>query len=310
MKYILGSGLIAFIAKLMLPEYKIIPVGKSRYYKFKVATCDDYITCHKDIDDFISEISIGINIKPIPVFFKRAMSYSGQLIFGRNEGFLNNWLNKLYGPDRNVNANTLTQLDMFVYNISATDVFNFVESKCKKYFRSFIEKGNKLESIDTQNKIIYTKNEHLEYDHIINTIPLDALLNSCNIEHNLECKDLHTFVVETDDLDFEGASELLVVDENIDFFKCTRIGKRIYQFYCTKDIPNLPPYLELFMSKYDILSATAVRKAIPVGDSEQHRQTKDFGITCVGSNAQWDDMMDVSSCIRRLMKIANKQNVK
>jgi len=312
MKYILGSGLVAFIAKTIMPEYEIIPVGKSRYYQFKVATCDDYVVCHKDIDDFMKEISVDVGMQPIPVFFKRALSYSGQLIFGRNEGFLNNWLNKIYGPNRNPNANTLTQLDMFVYNISATDMFRFLESNCKKHFRPFVESGDKFKSIDVNNKIIHTQNKQLNYEHIISTIPLDSLLDCCGMKNdrNLEHRDLHTFVIETEDLDFEGASELLVVDDNIDFFKCTKIGKRIYQFYCNNEIPNLTSYLELFVSKYDVLSATVVRKAVPLGNSDQHRITNDFDITCVGSNAQWDDMMDISSCIRRLMKMANKQNVK
>lgn len=303
MKYIIGSGLVAFMAKMMLPDYAIIPLGKSRYYQFPVPTCDDYIFCHKDIDDFIIEVS---KTKPIPVFFKKALSYSGQIIFGRNEGFLNNWLNKIYGLDMNPNALTLTKLDSFVYNISATDIFKIVEKHCKQYFRAFIESGDKFKSIDVENKIIYTNKEQLGYDHIISTIPLDVMCEACGIEHKLESKDLHTFVVETPDLNFEGASELLVVDDNIDFFKCTRIGKQTYQFYCTKEIINLPSYLSLLMNRYDILNATVVRKAIPLGEPDQHRDLEQHGIFCVGSNAQWDDMMDISSCIRRLMRIASQ----
>lgn len=303
MKYIIGSGLVAFIAKIIFPDYTIIPVGKSRYYQYNVATCDDYIFCHKDIDEFIKEIAPETHMQPIPVFFKKALSYCGQIIFGRNEGFINTWLHKVYGEDINPNALTLTKLDSFVYNISGTDIFKVVEKRCKQHFREFIERKDKFKSIDVQDKIIYTNHEQLPYEHIINTIPLDAISDICGIEHNLESKDLHTFVVETPDLDFEGASELLVADENIDFFKCTRVGKQIYQFYSLKEIINLPTYLNLFMNKFDILSATVVRKAIPIGDLNQHKEFEKYNITCVGSNAQWDDMMDISSCIKRLIRI-------
>ena len=303
MKYIIGSGLIAFVAKTIFPDYTIIPVGKSRYYQYGVATCDDYILCHADIDEFIKDIAPETQMQSIPVFFKKALSYCGQIIFGRNEGFLSTWLHKVYGEDTNPNALALTKLDTFVYNISGTDVFKVVEKRCKQHFREFIESKDKFKSIDTQNKIIYTNHMQLPYEHIISTIPLDAIMDACGIEHNLESKDLHTFVVETPDLDFEGASELLVADETIDFFKCTRIGKQIYQFYGLKEIISLPTYLSLFMNKFDILSATVVRKAIPLGDPNKHRELNEHNITCVGSNAQWDDMMDLSSCIRRLIKI-------
>ena len=305
MKYIIGSGLIAFIAKTILPDYTLIPLGKSRYYQFPVSTCDDYIFCHDEIDDFIKSIAPKTNMEPIPVFFKKAMSYAGQIIFGKNEGFINTWLNKVYGQGMNPNASSLITLDTFVYNIAATDIFKVVEAECKPHFRKFIECGDKFKSIDTENKIIYTTKEQVPYEHIINTIPLEAMFKACGIEHEFESKDLHTFVVETGDLDFEGASELLVIDENIDFFKCTRIGRQAYQFFCTEEIINLPTYLGMMMSKFDVLSATVVRKAIPLGDPNIHRELEQFGITSVGSNAQWDDMMDVSSCIRRLMRISN-----
>lgn len=307
MKYILGSGLIAFLAKILMPDYEIIPVGKSRYYKFPVATCDDYIVCHKDIDDFIGDIAKKTSLnQAIPVFFKRALSYSGQIIFGKNEGFLNNWIYKIYGNGSNPNSNNLIKLDSFVYNISCTDVFKVAENHSKKFFREFVECGDKFKSIDTKNRIIYTNKNCFEYEHIINTIPLDALYKYCGFDDEFDYKDLHTFVVETDDLDFEGASELLVVDQEINFFKCTRVGRKTYQFFGTSEIIDLSRYLSMFMSRFDILSATVVRKAIPIGDHNKHRETEQHEITCVGSNAQWDDMMDVSSCIKRLIRIANK----
>lgn len=303
MKYIIGSGFISFLAKCILPEYRIIPIGKSRYYQYEVSTCDDYIFCHDEIEDFIKEHSFSFG-QIIPVFFKRALSYSGQIMFNKNEGFFDSWLSKVYGSSAHPAANKLIKFDSFVYNIACVDLFKNVEKKCKPDFRDFILDQNKIKHVDINNRIIHTNKGQLEYESIINTIPLDSMFNLCGIEHDLESRDLHTFVIETADLDFEGASELLVVDNNIDFFKCTRIGKQVYQFFSIEEIANLPKYLDLFVSKYDILSATVVRNAIPLSDHNKHKELEQYGIMSVGSNAQWDDMMDVSSCIRRLIRMS------
>jgi UDP-galactopyranose mutase len=306
MNYIIGSGLVAFIAKHLFPDYQIIPVGKSRFYQFEVSTCDDYVFCHPEIDDFMKEMAAKTNTQTIPVLFKRALSYCGQIIYNKNEGFMESWINKVYDDAPHIQAIKLTKFDSFVYNTSCTDIFKILEKDYKQCFRQFIESGNKLLSIDTENKTIITKNGPLEYDNIINTIPLDVMFKMCNIEDKFKALDLHTFVLETEDLDFEGASELLVVDENIDFYKSTRIGKKVYQFYSTKDITNITQYLNLMIEKFNLLSGTVVRDAIPCGDHKKHKDLEKYNICSVGSCAQWDDMMDLSSCILKLIRHRNK----
>ena len=301
MNYIIGSGLIAFLAKMILPDYIIIPTGKSRYFKYNVATCDDYIICHKEIDGFIHQFTTQFKAPIVAIFFKRALSYCGQLIFNKNE-FINAWIHKVYGNDGNPFTSELIKFDFFVYNISSTDLFKIIEPICKPHFKDFIQTNDSLNFIDINNKIIYTKHKQLEYENIISTIPLDAMFKYCNIQRELKSKDLHTFVVETESLNFEGASELLVVDDNIDFFKCTRLRETIYQFFSSIEIQNLPSYINLFINKYNLLSATVVRKAIPLGDIKQHEELNKYNIYCIGSNAQWDDMVDVSSCILRLLR--------
>jgi hypothetical protein len=306
MNVILGSGLIAFIAKKIFPDYTLIPLGKSRYYQFEVSTCDDYIFCHDSVDEFIKNFVPKTELITTPVFYKRALSYSGQLVFNKNESFTKMWLNKVYGDDLHPNAYDLTIFDSFVYSMSCSDMFKVLEKECKKDFRKFVEVGDKIKSIDTESRTIYTKNTVIEYENIISTIPLDGLYNLCGVEVTLPSKDLHTFIAETDNLDFEGASELLVVDGEINFHKCTRIGRSAYQFFTTNDIPDIPALLNLILKKYELLSATVVRKAIPIGNHKLHEDLLQHGITCVGSNAQWDDMMDVSSCIKRLMRIKSE----
>ena len=299
MNYIIGSGLVAFIAKKLYPEYKIIPLGKSRYFSFDVATCDDYIYCNPKIDDFIRQYSLNNTF--IPILFKRALSISGELIFSQQHGFFKNWLNKVYGENYEPYTHKLFKFDSFVYSTSCIDLFKILEREAKPDFKEFIVSNNKLLSINVNEKYIQTQNGILDYNNIINTIPLDAFCKYSNIQNDLESSDIHTFMIRTNKLDFEGATELLVADEAIDFYKCTRIGKETYQFYSTKEIIDLTRYIDSFVDKYDLLNATVVRNSMPIGnDNGLCDFLSKHNIYCVGSNAQWDDFMDIGSCIMRL----------
>ncbi|MBD3407186.1 MAG: hypothetical protein GF411_13790 [Candidatus Lokiarchaeota archaeon] len=301
MKYILGSGLIAFIAKKMLPEYQIIPSGKSRFYQYDIATCDDYIVCHPDVDDVIQNIC-G---KFIPVFFKRAFSLGGDLLFAQNNAFASMWLKKSYGEFADY-APSLIKMDMFIYNISGTNIFKRIEKECIKTCADAIRNEERIESIDLQQKKLILKSPNgkrmVEYDHIINTLPLNVLFKLCNIDIELSSKDLHTCVLATDDFDFEGATEVLIVDDYIDFIKCTCLGKNIYQLFYTTDIPQLSSYLQLMIKKFKLINGTCVRNSIPCGMPSDYN-FDDFGIKNVGSLAQWDDLIDLSTCIRILTQI-------
>lgn len=301
--YILGSGLISFIAKELFPSYEIIPVGKSRYFRYEVATCDDYIICNDKIDDFMKDMSIKSQVQFIPMFFKRALSVEGQLIFNKHPAFFKNWEYKLYNDNGNELCERLTKMEFFTYNLSSTQLFGYLENKHKQSFKEFVVKNDRLLNIYTENKRIITKNQILEYDNIISTIPLNILCKYCSMDVDLESIDLHTFVLETDAIDFEGASELLVVDQGIEFYKCTKIGKRAYQFFSNHEISNLGQYMSLVLKNFNLLSGTVVKFAIPLGDPNYYKIFNNYGIHCVGSNAQWDDMMDVASCIIRLQNL-------
>jgi hypothetical protein len=295
-KYILGSGLIAFLAKKIHPEFEILPVGKSRFYQYDVATCDDYIFCHDDVDPIIDQITGG---GTIPVLFRRAINAYGQLLYGKHEWIVD-WLKKTYRGDYNPAAKQIISMEGFVYKHACTDLFKILEPQMKKEFRHFIESNNKIKSINVEDHLIYTNNEVLEFDKMISTVPLDYLCKLAGEDQDLQTLDLHTCVVDSKEIDFEGSTELLIIDENIAFFKCTRIGPKSYQFYSNEEIPDLRGHLNLMINKYDLISGTCVKNAIPLGNPKSIPQFAD--IFCVGSHAQWDDFMDVSSCIRRLCR--------
>lgn len=298
MNYILGSGLVAFVAKKMYPNYEIIPVGKSRYYQFDVATCDDYIFCHDNVDDIIKSI-VGSST---PIMFKRAISHAGALTFNLESPFIDAWVEKTYNGDAHPYTKVAIKQDGFVYNHSCIDIFKQLEQPSINSCKEFIVGQEKVVKIDFQNQLIITNKRHIEYNKIINTVPLDYLMTLMDVDNELQSLDLHTYIVESDNIDFEGATELLIVDQEIDFHKCTFLGNSRYQFYTTKDISDISSYLQLMLSKFHIVSGTCVKKAIPIGDTTNFDKIPG-NIVCVGSNAQWNDGIDMSSCIRRLKKI-------
>lgn len=295
-KYIIGSGLIAFLAKFIHPEFDIIPIGKSRFYQFDIATCDDYIFCHDDVDDVMGEIVGGSSV---PILFKRAINAYGQLLYGKH-AFLDDWLKKTYDNNYNLAASRAMSMGGFIYKHACTDIFKILESKMKHEFRTFIESGDRIESIDTLEHQIHTKHRVIEYSKLINTAPIDYLCKLANIDHQFSSLDLHTCVVDSKSIDLENATELLIIDDNIEFFKCTRIGPKSYQFFANHEIHDLRGHLNSMVNSYDLVSGTCVKNAIPLGNPKDVPQFED--IFCVGSCSQWDDMMDVSSCIRRLRR--------
>jgi len=304
MNYILGSGLIAFIAKHALNSYQILPIGKSRYYQYDVATCDNYIVCHDDIGDMVKDIAGDT----LPIFFKRAYSMRGQLIFNKNDGYAATWLQKFYGDEVPAYAPQLINMDFFVYTASGLDLFKKLEPVHKHSFTEYVQRTDKIIYIDIEEQKIHTEDKQgkqriLEYDHLVNTIPLDAFCRLCKRESKLKTKDLHTCLVRTNDLNFEGATELLIIDDAIDFVKCTQISRHIYQFFSTVDIPQLATYLQLIIKKFDIASGTCVHNAIPIGHPPDPAWINEHNITCIGSNAEWNDLIDLSTSIRKIAKL-------
>lgn len=295
MNYILGSGLIAFIAKDIFPDYQILPIGKTRFYRYDIATCDDYIVYDKKIDQYMTDRWKS----PLPpIYFKRAYSISGKIIYNTNLPYIDQWLQKVYGDDQPQIAEDWMQ-DGFVYPTRGTDMFQKLETDCLKSVREFISSKDQVLSIDAQNKIIRTEHKELEYDKIISTIPRNYLFLLLGIKAELSKQNLYTFVVKTNDLNFEGASELLVVDNEIDFYKCTNLGNETYQFFTNVDIQDITGYLQNFISNFNLIKGTCIIDAVYKGDPHDALIPDD--IKCVGASACWNDLIDLRMSIRQLL---------
>lgn len=293
--------MVSFLIKDTNPSFKIIPVGKSRFYRYESAICDNYLIHDSIVEPIAHKYGLGN-----PLYFKYALSINGQLIYDLNSVFMSNWFNKIYDDDTPIFKNWIK--DGFAYPNAGTTIFRQLEKKIIKdeYFINFVRNKNSIKSIDVKNQIIHTVNESFEYDKIISTVPRDFLFKLCGIEAEFKSHDLHTCVVDTSDLDFEGASELLVTDQNIKFYKVTKLKNTKYQFYFIEDPNDVKNYLSNFMRRFNVISGTCVPNAIAYGQT--HDNLLPDNIITIGSGAQWSDLVSLNQVIRDIHEKCNKSN--
>lgn len=304
MNIILGSGIVGLFAKKLF-GWELLPFKKSRFYSFKQPLAENYIIKHPDLE-IISKVLDIPKFHLSPIRFQRGWSISGQVLFNTTKLVTTPYINKLYG---NINGSrieaALKNLDLWIYKITAKEIYDILLNSYSEEIIKNKDIYKNVISIDLYNKTIKTEKKTIEFDKIISTIPLDALCDLCNINHNLTSKDCHHHLIRSQDLNFEGANELLVSDEFIDFFRVTEINSNLFQFMTIFSPPDPTKYYSAFFKKFDILMQTTVKNAIPISkDIPKFKTLEDASIFCVGSLAQWDDLMDVSSCFRRLIRFS------
>lgn len=299
--YIFGSGIIGYLAKSIFVDYDLIPFKRSRYFYFEIPWSDNFIRYDKDIDGFMS----GIVASGSPMLiYKSPFSYSGQLLYEKTDDTVNEYLNKVYG-DVPLFADKLLQTTFTIYPTSVKNIHDMLQRKLTEEIQRNIRLGE-LVSIDVKNRVFVLRdpktgaiNKH-EYDKIISTIPLDALCKYCNLSLDIKSRDICYYVINAD-IDLEGAQQCYVVDNDILFFKVSDIGDN-YLFWSTSIIDNAYNYFGKFLNyKIDIMEAHVIERALPIGDRPDLSLFEDNGIYCVGSNAQWDDNIDIASAIKRLL---------
>jgi hypothetical protein len=194
--------------------------------------------------------------------------------------------------------------DSFIHAMSAQDIYKRLIQKRIDEIKSSTEKFGSVVSI-SPNMIKCDRGE-IPFESAISTIPLNTLLKLVGKQIPLKARSIDYYYIRTTSLDFEGANQVLVADPFIDFFKVNKLGLYDYVFYCLKPIPNPYPYFGAFIKRFELAAQTCIDMAIPIpcenGMPPGISWLKDeYGIDCVGSNAQWDDFMDVSSCIKKLL---------
>ena len=299
---ILGSGLIGKIAKDIFPDYRFVPFGKSRFYGWNCPLAEDYISVHESAHEYVDRFKsdfrlIGLETRE----YKRPFSVSGQLIYSSNIPNLtsNPYLLKVYGQSPELLQKLVSNTMFGVYN-DVTPSFIFNKLNFDEEISADFGEFGKLVHVDLENHILRTEKRTIEYKHIISTIPLDALTKFSGVDGELESRDVFFYLIRTNSLDLEGADQVLVVENDIDFYSVSELGPSgLYLFKSFRELSD--GYLKMFLSKYEVVQKTVVKNYIPIGDVDKSIfESNDVDL--VGSLARWDDFFDVGACINKLMK--------
>ncbi|MEM3000671.1 MAG: hypothetical protein QXP41_00565 [Candidatus Nitrosocaldus sp.] len=298
-RFILGSGIVGLLARHILgPGWKIIPFGRSRFYSFNPALANNYFIYHEDLNEIMTSLIQDTK----PLYYQRAYSYNGELIFSDESFAKLGYIHKVFGEHAHPAAQLLVRSSSIIYKSTVTSVYDYLMNKYKSEISKSIHEWGNLEKISDHT--LKMENGTFEYDYIISTIPLDALYEYVGQYKELPYRDVWYYHVETPRLDFEGASEVLVCDAPYDFYRVDRVGRIEYVFHCLKDLGNPYKYLGAFTNNdIKIIAHTSMKKAFPIGVPPSTKDLEDKHIYPVGAHAQWDVFMDISSCIKRLIKL-------
>ncbi len=294
-KFIFGSGLIALLARKMLgPTYQLIPFGKSRFYSFNPPTADNFIICNPSIDYCLNDM-FGPQSK---YSYRRSYSVGGNLIPSNND-ILSTYLVKTcdFDPPPHAAIYYKSQDVMDVYGLRCTDLYTKLVEEYKDEIGKSINTYSTVTGL-TNDHIEFSNGKIVEYDEVVNTIPMNVLLDLMKVQHSLKANPVHIIHLTSSSIDLEMYNQVFVVDPQIDFYKVTRIDTNRYLFYFLNDHVSHGIYLMGYINgPFDILDGTRIDNYIIKGGIPKWSHPK---IKNIGSYAQWDDCMDVGSCIYRL----------
>jgi len=187
--------------------------------------------------------------------------------------------------------------------MSVKDLHTILGRKFIDEINQNIKSYGEVFSIDLKEKVIKFRNKSIEFDNIISTIPLDVMCRFTGVNFDLEARDLYVYHLATPSVDLEGAIQCFICDRDIDFYKVQKIGENKYLFWSSMIIEQPYKYFGMCLGyNLDLLEVVKIENAIPVGDPPNLDFLSKSGILCVGSTAQWDDFIDVSASIKRLLR--------
>lgn len=293
-KFILGSGIVGLLAREILgDEWEIVPYGRSRFYSFKPSLADNFIVRDERIDDFITHIG-----GKIASLYSIKYSLGGHILPYSTE-VCDLWLGKTFGMESPSRARPyMGARQVFsIYDIRINVLYEQLQNK----YKSELHKKHTVTKIGDHYIII--NGERVEFDKIVNTIPLNVLSSTLGINQysNLTSRQVWYYHIKTDELDFEGSNQLLVADQ-YKFYKCSNIAKDRYLFECNEDLQLPGQYFMYFMNKFDLIDGTTMQNAIPCGERPNMEALDKLGVFNVGSYAEWDWCACVGSNILRLLK--------
>ena len=215
---------------------------------------------------------------------------------------INAWLNKVFGEQvpSQAFACIKSRGDHFIYDIRVNQLYQHLQ---QKYNQSLIDNSKKGVVSEIGNHYLIWGGQRIDFDHMISTIQLAKLFILTKLPRiKLPTAQVWYYHVETSSLNFEGANQALVVDDNIDFFKVSNIAANRYLFYFSRDIPVPGPYFMQFMQQFDLIDGTTIAEAIPMGARPDLAALDKLGIECIGAMAEHDYFMDLGSCLVKLLR--------
>jgi hypothetical protein len=299
---IFGSGITGLFAKALLPGWTVIPFGRSRFFTFNPALDDNFIICSEEIDEPVRDICRA----PTKTFlYRRAFDVGGHLFGKYDKGLCQDWLTKIFGLQVPGQAEPYmnNRLDLFIYDIRVNQLYGEL---LQRYLGELKEEHAKGKITEIGDHYFVRNGKKEEFDNAVNTIPLNVLNNLMGLQQELPAKPAHFFHIQTKHLDFEGYNQTLITDSKFSFYKVANIAPDRYLFYCHEEIQQPGPYFMALMPDFEILDGTSVGDYIPMGPMPNLEHLEQKGVYSVGSYAQWDWCIDVSSCITRLVRYANR----
>lgn len=307
--YILGSGLISLICRKILGDkWKIIPLSPSRFYSSGVPAFGDDFIIH---DDHVLEAIKNWGLNTSPIFYKRPFSSAGTLLY--NNMFADDYFNKI-GININDQTRDYYKTDFTVYSFSCLQLWNKLVAEYVNEIKSFYQDHENAKSIKRINdhKVILDNKQELEYNKLISTVPSYVLDELMEIQSGGEFKDIYYYFIEDSGVDIEKADQVLICDHKIPFHKCTRIRNNHYIFeVIDKYYDNVYDLFgPIIGTGFDVKDAKLINSAHVLPKRIDDKFFDSHDIFCVGSYAQCDPLMDVSSCIKRIVNLANRAAVK
>jgi hypothetical protein len=236
-------------------------------------------------------------------FYKRAWSDKGQLLANQDGSYIDAWLEKVFGTQAPQHAKAYyTKKDIFqIYNsIRISEIYKSLLDTYLPHIKEMINIGMPTK---IENGYIYFGNERRPYNRIISTIPADVLHPITGRKSTFKTKDIHYLHLYTEELDFEGANQVLVCDHGIDFFKVVNIAPNRYLLYFLKDIQHPGTYMQAFLKNFEIIDGTMVKQALMLGDILDVTSLNRESIYPIGGYAKWDYCQDVGSGILQLLTL-------
>lgn len=297
---IFGSGIVALLAKKILAgNWSIVPFSKSRYYSFNPPLADNFIIRDDEIDQPIRDLTGNSNV----FFYKRCYSAQGKLVKEHDNTLAATWITKVFGADVPGQVSPYLAARM-VSPIYATKVNMLYQSLLHEFLPELRAEAAKGPVTEVGSHYYVRGGIRHDFDNLINTVPLPALLQLLKMEMPLAARTEHFVLVKSNNIDLEGCNQSYVVDEALDFYRVTALAPKLYMFYFIKEVLQPGLYLLPIIGGADIIDGTKIADSLPTGPMPDLSRLDDFGIFNVGAQAQWDWCADVGSNLLRLVRYA------